>query len=361
MNTLPRLQTGRRKALWLFLSGLLLLPATLPAQEIQVTAITAPVTTLAIGDVDFINSPTPKWLFTIDINTGGRSIIAVMKMTLSTRLASGEDYNPAIELVTKSFPIQGTKTITNLDIGRAKAIQDSIYTKNQAAKTKFETVALPSGVMPAGQYKFNVEVEELYPGQPPNGPKGQTDFTITLSNPTSVELLFPADRDESVSPLPLFLWLFDGLHSHIAIFEKLQSQSTLEEAAAGDTLLSRTVDASVFQYPSSGVRALQPGRTYVWFVEGLLGTAGGVTQKVRSSLRSFKVEAGPGSFSSLLDELERALDPKYKQVFDQIRAEGLMPFGAARVNGAAVSAPDLARLLDYIRNNPGSVLSVGIE
>ena len=75
----------------------------------------------------------------------------------------------------------------------------------------------------------------------------------------------------------------------------------------------------------------------------------------------FKVEAGPGSLSSLLDELERALDPKYKPVFDQIRSEGLTPFGAALINGGAVSGPDLARLLDYIRNNPGSVLTVGIE
>jgi len=333
----------------------------LPAQEIQVSALTAPVTTLGIGDVDFINSPTPKWLFTIDINTGGRSIIGVLKITLRTQLASGEDYNPAIELVTKSFPIQGTRTITNLDIGKGKAIADSIYTRNQAARTEFETVALPSGVMPAGLYKFDVEVEELYPGQPPNGPRGQTDFTITLTNPTSVELLFPSDRDESVSPLPLFQWMFDGLHSHLAIFEKLPGQSSLEEATTGDTLLSKTVDAMVFQYPSSGARALVPGRTYVWFVEGIVGTAGGVTQKVRSSLRSFKVEAGPGSTSSLLDELERALDPKYKPIFDQIRAEGLTPFGSTLVNGSAVSGPDLARLLDYIRNNPGSVLTVGIE
>jgi hypothetical protein len=121
------------------------------------------------------------------------------------------------------------------------------------------------------------------------------------------------------------------------------------------------VDATVFQYPSSGVRSLQPGKTYVWFVEGYVGTAGGVDQKIKSPLRSFKVEARAGSASSLLDELERALDPKYKPIFDQIRAEGLSPFGAALVNGAALSGPDLTRLLDYIRNNPGAVLTVGVE
>jgi hypothetical protein len=342
----------------LFLIGLLLLPAALPAQGIQVTALTAPVTTLGIGDVDFVNSPTPKWLFTIDINTGGRPILARLHMTLQAKLASGEDFNPAVELWTKSFPVTGVKTLTNLDIGKGKAVEDSVYIRDQGAKEKFESVALPSGTMPAGYYTFHVEVEDL---STPPLPPGSTDFTISLTNPTSVELLFPSDADEAVSPLPLFQWMFDGLRSHIAVFEKLPGQSTLEEATNGDTVLSRMVNTTVFQYPSSGVRSLQPGKTYVWFIEGYVATAGGVDQKIKSPLRAFKVEARTGAVSSLLDELERALDPKYKPVFDQIRAEGLTPFGAALVNGAAVSGPDLSRLLDYVRNNPGAVLTVGVE
>ncbi len=342
------------------LTVLLLLPATLPAQGIQVTALTAPVTTLGIGDVDFVNSPTPKWLFTIDINTAGRSISVRLHMTLRTQLASGEDFNPAITLVTKPFPVQGTRTITNLDIGKGKTIEveEGGYERNPDAKARFETIALPSGVMPAGLYAFHVLVEDVSAN--PIAP-GTTDFTITLTNPTMMELLFPSDGDDMVSPLPLFQWMFDGLRSHIAVFEKLPGQSTLEEATSGDTVLSKMVDQTVFQYPSSGVRSLQPGKTYVWFVEGYVGTAGGVDQKIKSPLRSFKVEARTGAVSSLLDELERALDPKYKPVFDQIRAEGMTPFGAALVNGTAVSGPDLTRLLEYIRNNPGAVLTVGVE
>src|SRR5512141_1153727 len=158
MNRSTGQQTGRR-GLWLLLmTGLLLLPAMLPAQGIQVTALTAPVTTLRIGDVDFVNSPAPKWLFTIDINTGGKSIDARLHMSLRTQLASGEDFNPATSLVTKSFRVEGMRTITNLDIGKGKAIEveEGGYEKNPDAKKKFETVALPSGVMPAGVYTFHV-------------------------------------------------------------------------------------------------------------------------------------------------------------------------------------------------------------
>jgi hypothetical protein len=360
MNNLHGHESRRGGALWLLLVGLVLLPAMVPAQGIQVTSITAPVTTLGIGDVDFVKSPTPKWLFTIDINTGGKSIVARMNISLRAQLASGEDYNPAITLTTKTFQVNGARTITNLDIGKGKAVDvdDAGYQKNQAAKEKFENVALPSGTMPAGLYTFYVEVLDVTPG---TSSPGTTQFTINLTNPTTVELLFPSDADEMVGPLPLFQWIFDGLRSHIAIFEKLPGQSTLEEATDGDTVLSKEVTSTVFQYPSSGVRSLQPGKTYVWFVEGYAGGAGGVDQKIKSPLRSFKVEARPGAISSLLDELERALDPKYKPVFDQIRAEGLSPFGSALLNGAAISGPDLGHLLDYIRNNPGSVLTVGVE
>jgi len=360
MNESPGQHTRRRRVFGLLLMGLLLLPALLPAQGIQVTAITAPVTTLGIGDVDFVNSPTPKWLFTIDINTGGRSITAIMKVGLTVRLASGESYEnpPAVELTTRTFAINSTRTITNLDIGKGKPIQDSIYTKDDAAKKKFENVALPSGTMPAGTYTFHVQVLDVSAN--PMSP-GTTDFTISLYNPTTMELLFPSDGDQEVSPFPLFQWMFDGLRSHLAIFEKLPGQSTLEEATTGDTVLSRLVDQTVFQYPSGGVRSLQPGKTYVWFVEGFVGSAGGVDQKIKSPLRSFTVEARPGAMSSLLDELERALDPKYKPVFDQIRAEGMTPFGSTLMNGAAISGPDLQKLLDYIRNNPGAVLTVSVE
>ena len=36
-------------------------------QNLRVTTTTAPVDVLTISDVDFVNSTTPKWLFTIDI------------------------------------------------------------------------------------------------------------------------------------------------------------------------------------------------------------------------------------------------------------------------------------------------------
>ena len=82
---------------------------------------------------------------------------------------------------------------------------------------------------------------------------------------------------------------------------------------------------------------------------------------LKSPLRSFAVTRGPAAVSTLLDELEQTLDPKYKPLFDQIRADGLQIDGAARVNGAVLAPADLTSLLMYLRTHPDAVQSAGLE
>lgn len=206
------------------------LPLRASAQGLDVRATAAPVNTLSFTDVDFLNATTPRWLFTIDIDAHGRTIIAVMTVTLKAELALGQTYDPAVELKTRQFRVQATRTITNLDIGRGKTIVDTSYIVDPGAKAAFKEKALPGGTMPAGIYTFNVRVDEVG-GEGATGTAPQPP-TIVLSNPSSVELLFPFDGDRSVNQFPLFQWLFDGPRSTIAIFEKLPNQESLEEAAS---------------------------------------------------------------------------------------------------------------------------------
>jgi hypothetical protein len=317
----------------------------------------AQINVLSFGDVDFVNSANPQWLFSVDINAGGRSIMAVMTVDLTVGLATGETYNPALHLVTRAFLVAGSRMVTNLDIGKGKALRDSINRYDPAAKRKLEDIALPSGQLPAGTYTFAVKVEEL----PPGVSSGSDAFSIVLTNPTSVELLFPVDKDDMVSPLPLFQWVFEGARSKIAVFERLPGQTSLEESAQGVPQVSVEVGTTSFQYPAAGVRPLQPGKTYVWYVEGHVRAPGGRDMVLKSPLRSFMVNPGPSAASSLLDELEQLLDPKYRGVFDQIRADGMQVYGGARVNGAPFSPGELGRLLEYLRGHPEAIQSVELE
>ncbi|MDH3251305.1 MAG: hypothetical protein OEM41_00860 [Ignavibacteria bacterium] len=329
--------------------------------------ITAPVNSLSVSDVDFLNATSPKWLFTVGFRTSdGSTVQAQMTITLAILLSNGESYPEALTIRTKEphFSIPGSRSISNLDLGKSVPVESARF--DLAARKRLETIALPSGVIPAGVYRFTVEVSPVGSGQVTRG-----YFEIVLSNASSIELMFPFDGDKSVSEFPLFQWVFDGSNrtgvlrgnrARIHVYARLPGQSSLEESASGTPHLVETVETNYYQYPRAGVRPLEAGKTYVWFVEGLLGASGGSDIAVRSPIRSFTVSPrGIGSLSSLLEELERALGPEYRGLFDQIRTSGLSPTGAIRLNGTSISRTDLSRLLNTLRANPESVSSANLE
>ncbi|MBI4534908.1 MAG: hypothetical protein HY708_01430 [Ignavibacteriae bacterium] len=355
MTNVHRLRDGCRGFLFVFFLVFLFLPAVSSAQ-ITVQTLAAPVNTLSINDIDFLRSTTPKWLFTITMNTDGE-VNAVMTITLDVALANSEIFDNAVVLLTKVFTINGTRTVTNLDLGNGRAIPDSQYTFNSDARRRFEEIALPGGSMPDGEYRFNVVVIAVG-SSISNG----SDFTIVLSNPSSPVLLSPAESEGIPNEYPLFQWQYDGLRSMISVFEQLPGQTSMEETASGVPHLSETVTTTSFQYPTAGVRPLQSGKTYVWAVTGLASTSGGTNVSFRSALRSFTVSPGGGAaLQSLLDEIERSLPAKYKPLFDQIRADGLSPSGTIRLNGSQISSTEMLQLLSQLRTKPDIINSVGLE
>jgi len=329
--------------------------------QIDITASAAPVDMLTLQDVDFINSTSPKWLFTIDLRVRGAvgtaaPVRAVMRLFLNVTLANGESFPSASHYETSQFDIPGSRSFTNLDL-RKRDILGS-YGMDAAAKKRFEEIALPSGILPAGVYTFQIMV---YSTQ--NVLIGQGSFKFVLSNPSRLELVFPLDNDHTIGQFPLFQWNFDGPRARISVFERLSEQSSPEEATSGIPYVATEVSGNSFLYPSAGVRPLEPGKSYVWFVEGLYGAAGGSNRSLRSPIRSFTVNAGGTNpaMQSLLDELEKALGPKHKALFERIRAEALSPTGQIRLNGAPATTSDLIKLIAQLRDNPASVISADIE
>jgi len=321
---------------------------------VDVTSIVAPVNQLSIGDIDFRHSTTPKWLFTINIHVrDGSSIRCVMAVNAGFTIPN-ENHRDAISFVTDTFRVNGNRSISNLDFDRTD-LRLTNYVLDSQAKRRLEEVALPTGQIPAGTYDFHVVVT------PVGGSAEETIFSLVLSNPTTVELISPIDGDQFTSQFPLFQWLYDGPSSRVSVYEKLPGQASLEEAASGIPHYSTASTSKSLQYPSSGARLLEPGKTYVWFVEGLSSVAGGTTVSLKSSLRSFTVASnGAQSMSSILDELTRAL-PQYKSLFDEVKAMGFTTAGTLRLNGSIISVSDLQRLLNKLRLNPDAVTSVELE
>lgn len=348
----------------LFLATVVATVPTLQAQGpvIDITTATAPVDVLTIQDVDFVNSLTPKWLFTIDLKIRNApagtpsSVNATMKLTLGAVLATGESFADVSRYETFPFAIPGTRSFTNIDL-ISTSIRKS-YVTSEEAKRRLEQVGLPTGYLPAGVYTFRVEVTtERY---------NQTftaTFRFVLSNPSRVELVFPFANDQSVGEFPLFQWQFDGPRSRIAVFEMESSMSSPEEATNRVPHLRTEVEGTSFLYPAAGVRPLEVGKSYVWYVEGLFGLTGGTAGTVQSQIRRFTVAAGGtnAAMQSLLEELEKALGPGYKPLFDRIRAGGLSPTGQLWVDGKMITTTDLVKLINHFRANPAGVLSADIE
>lgn len=344
----------------------LLLPLPGSGQSILLSPppVVAPLNSVPINSIDFVNATTPYWFFTISMRTSdGSTVQAKMEIAIHITLPGGERYDNAVLITTRDphFSIPGSLSVTNLDLGRSGSIPVTSRIREDA-KRRLEQTALPSGVVPAGLYQFVVRVERV-DGQTPPVEDG---FEITLTNPSTVELLLPSDTDPFVNQFPLFQWRFTGPRSRISIFEMLPGQGSLEEAASGIPHLSSVVEGNSFQYPTAGVRALNPGRTYVWFVEGLVSIAGGGESSIKSQLRSFTVtssgETGsPGTLSSLLDELERVLKPEYKPLIEQLRSQGFTNAASIRLNGSPVTTADLARILIRLRSNPDAIQSVAVE
>ena len=367
-----QIRTRRGSASVILLAFALLLPVIAVGQTVIVDQpIIVPVNTLSVSDIDFLNATAPKLLFTIGMRTSpaGSTVDASMEIRVIVPA-----YNPGIEALyikTRRFTIVSARSITNLDLGRTEsegttvgpvAIETNRFDPD--AKRWLENFALPSGVLPAGSYDFTVNVTPLSGGTSP--PPQQ--FAIVLSNPSAIEPVLPLNGEELMTSFPLFQWRYEGSAS-LSVFEKLENQGSLEEAASGVALLTTVSPTQSYQYPVVGVRPLLPGKTYVWYVEGLAPTSGGTNLVHKSALRWFSVaaEGGNGAIglgagaSSLLDELERALGPKYRPLFDQIRAQGLLPESVFRLNGNVITGAELSRLLERFRSNPDVLTSVEFE
>jgi len=353
------------RASLLFIAIFLLASMPMLAQGpiIDIGTSVTPANVLTLQDVDFVNATTPKWLFTIDLrirNAGGgnsTSVNAVMAITLDVLLANGESFSPASELTTKTFPVEGSRSISNLDL-KQNPVYGITYTLFPEAKRRFEELALPTGFMPSGTYTFHIQVTTERYNQ-----TFKASFQFVLSNPSRLELVFPMDHDRSVGLFPFFQWYFDGPRSRISIFEQLPGQSSPQEATDGVPHVTAEVTTSSFLYPSAGVRPLESGKTYVWFVEGIVGVSGNPDGSFKSPYRSFTVSAGGenAAMQSLLDELERVLGPKHRALFDRIRSEALSPTGKLRVDGATITTTELVKLIDRFRSDPAAVTNVDIE
>ncbi len=344
----------KKHAYWTFGQGtLLVLFATLPllfsnssrAQICPTLSVShTTVHQLSISDVDFEHFQSQSLLFTVAMGNTSESPISVqLHITLDVDLADGSRYPTAVDYLSQPFSVApGGRTLTNLDLGSsAKDIKTESFNYTSEAKDKINDVLYGTGQFPAGRYIFNVSLVNC---------TGES-FELILQNASRVELLAPRDG-ESTNQFPLFEFYQEGGSAEIVVAELLPGQSRQDAITRQPAMLDAQLN-NQNSYFYAGGRPLEENKSYVWQVIGKSLIAGGSDAVVKSEIRSFTVSSASSGQSlddALLRQLEEILGPKYKGVFDQIRAGQFKLTGKFSNNNLPVSQGEVLNLLNQLRD-----------
>ncbi len=328
---------------------------------------------LTIGDIDFENFGSSRWLFTINVNTFG-SLQMEVKLSVSIDVALASDNFPnAVSF--RTMPITAPKSFTNIDIGKNGSIkiEPGSFHYSSEATDKIKNVALSTGKLPTGTYTFNLTAEDVL-----NASNfSTTQFVVIIQNPSRVELTSPMDNSSVPSAFPLFQWQYDGDQVELSVYEKLPQHQSNEEALtgtpylvvrSGDPLLPAGV--RTLQYPTAGARSLEEGKTYVWTVKAIASGSGGSDAGVNSQIWQFTISTSGGSAGSnnsvehfvTTEQLSEQL-----QEIPGIDAKSLKKLlsdyqmtGDIYINGQKISAAELKQLLEELLANPDRIVEMKV-
>lgn len=338
--------------------------AQAPGNLVSLTLSVPQTNQIYVADLNMQHIKSAGVLFSATLTSLSSTPIQVkLRMTINVTLADGESYPDIADATTEPFTLRPaqTKVITNVDLSGDNptiAVEDSHYDPDKVEKLR--DVSLATGKAPAGVYQFilvclnenNVEISRPEYGR------------IAVTNPSRIELALPIDEGNVSTLFPHFQWLSNVDTVMLAVYEKLPSQQTPEDVVSGVPFLRVTVPNSTspgsgsFNYPPSGpgVRPLEEGRTYYWYVEVPSSSSRG--SGIRSDIWSFTVGGmdsaaftgtGVANINSMATEtLKRFLSgTSYQNLIARI---GLLT-GQATYDGSAISTQELIEILNSIKKS----------
>jgi hypothetical protein len=354
-----------RTTIWLVSFFLLAIGQPSFSQQLSVDVSYSPATSLTIGDLDFKAFGSNHWLFTFNITYPGNHPNMQMTGELNVVLSDGTPIsNPAMTLITDPFDVNNQRTVTNLDIGKSSDIKTQSFDYNSDAKDKIQKLALGTGKLPAGTYTFHMVITDLdAPAQ-----SVAKDIVLNLENLSRMDLIMPQDGMDVPTPFPLFQWQYDGPDVQLSVYEKKQRHHSREEAASGVPQLQvRTgtpefpSGSKSFQYPATGARPLDPGKTYVWKVVGLTGGSGGSEQQIPSEIWEFTVtnaNGHGGNDTTGLNEGLGFLNGLGEDILRQLLNGDLTPTGVMYLDGQSISVHEGKALLNNLVTNPDKIIKI---
>jgi hypothetical protein len=332
----------------------------LHAQQLSVSVTLLSIDKISMQELDFENFHSTR-PFIMIVMTSSRPTTVVLHIVISAQLADGTLLNPLAIAVTEPFLLSGTERITNVDLGAAGSkyqINEDASGINHENGKKVNDVLQATGNLPFGIYTFNSYLESV------NGPRSnEFPVSVVIQNPSRVELLSPSNSTEWPNTFPVFQWSSNTDEVILGVYEKLPGMQTPQEAISGvPQLQTRLGKVNTFQYPPAGpgVRQLEPGKSYYWYVRGVVRTGSNTEELIPSEIWQFTItnQIGSAAISSILRQLEDIAGPQFQPVIAKLIEMGFEPTGLLRVGGLIVP---WAEFLQRVRSGEFQITGMTID
>lgn len=380
-----------------FLSALLLiwLPVSGTAQPLSVdlSLFNSQAQVFYVGDLGFTGFGSVPDIFSLTLSNNSGSAVE-MQLHFEMRL----NQTPIAEAFSNRFNLPpGTFVFTSSQLNTGSAVIPgtnialdlSNYSLNFDQIENLRNQILTTGKLPAGQYDFFIEIIPFENGTPlPPVPDGdQTNNVLTISNPTTLELVYPGERVSAAaslievpSPYPYFLWQSDASLFNLFVYEKYPGDQTIQDVLSHDPVLQiEGYPNQVYNYPpdpspeeyfdengnrvgqSVIIRPLEAGETYYWYVQAIVLTASGETT-LSSEVFQFKVATTDESMATsqmILNYLQQILGSRYEEFMQAL--SDYTPDGNILLNSTPVTPEALIDMINAMNKNEITIQNITIE
>ena len=336
-----------------FLFGIFMLVQSAAGQNLVSLSLSVPqYNQIYAADLDIQHTRTSSILFTATLQSMAQTQIQVKFSIAVIVTLAGESPFQLADATTQPFTLNPgqVKVITNVDLSGANpSIPLEDYNFDEEQFNRIKNITLATGKVPAGTYEFDTRCIDVT-----NSPISSPAIgEIIVSNPSRVDLILPANGENVTTVFPHFQWSANVDTVVVSVYEKLPDQQSAEDVVSGVPYLQTSIPGTLspspnsFNYPPSGagVRPLENGKTYYWFVDVPPSSTRG--SGLRSQIWSFTVASSdttlPGNLNQdALQALKNFLDgTPYENLLSRIGT----PTGDAAFDGTHITIQDLINLL----------------
>ena len=356
-----------------------------------------------VGDFDLKDASSNPLIFQYRVSADAYPVEVVMRLKMEATVPVLDLSNEQILFaLTDPFTLTAPITISNrvIDESTEEIIDEAgnpvdfsvDETEQLDSKTQDELVdaVTKSGKLPAGVYTFELLVTSTDPNDPPTIYTFENPKIIEISNPTTLDLIAPggsiSEELEIFTLFPIFQWESQGCEYFIRLSEYDPSvHSSVEEALNDVSNLPFPDDGGYFggddgeglesttlQYPLTGAKELEYGKSYAWSVRKICETTSGPEER-DSDIYVFRVaditgedEAGPAAGGVITDPVISALQTILGGAFDGLYSEdgelaGFDIVSGIVLNGETAAAEAVTELAEKMLSGEISAVQIEIE